>query len=227
MPAAKNTFQKIIARLRKHFGAPKPPQATDPFEIIVFDNIAYLVDDARREATFDLLRKTVGLRPVDIVAAPVEKVINVTKLGGIHPEPRAYRLKECAQIVLNDFGGNLHQALTQPLAKASKALRQFPAIGEPGAEKILLFTKTFPVLALESNGLRVMLRLGFGEEKKNYSASYKSVREAVADQIGHDCDYLIEAHQLLRRHGKEICKTTNPHCDDCPINSYCAYYANL
>jgi endonuclease-3 len=227
MPAAKKTFHKIIARLKKHFGEPKPPQTTDPFALIVFDNIAYLVDDTRRKAAFDLLRKTVGLQPVDILAAPLEKVISATRLGGIHPEPRAYRLRECAQIVLNDFGGDLNQALTLPLPKAIKALRQFPSIGEPGAEKILLFTTTYPVLALESNGLRVMLRLGFGEEKKNYSASYKSVKEAVADQIGTDCDYLVEAHQLLRRHGKEICKTTNPHCDDCPINSFCAYYANL
>jgi len=225
MPDAKKIFQKIIAKLKKHFGVPKPPQTTDPFEIIVFDNIAYLVDDARREAAFDLLRKTVGLKPVDIVAAPAEKVISATKLGGIHPEPRAHRLKESAQIVLNDFGGDLDQALKLPLAKAIKALRQFPSIGEPGAEKILLFTRTQPILALESNGLRVMLRLGFGEEKKNYSASYKSVREAVVDQIGPDCDYLIEAHQLLRHHGKEICKTTNPHCDACPITRYCEYYA--
>jgi endonuclease-3 len=227
MAAAKKPFQKVIAKLKKYFGEPRPPKTTDPFAIIVFDNIAYLVDDTRREAAFDLLRKTVGLQPVDILAAPVEKVISATKLGGIHPEPRAYRLKECAQIVLNDFGGDLNQALTLPLPKAIKALRQFPSIGEPGAEKILLFTRTYPVLALESNGLRVMLRLGFGEEKKNYSASYKSVKEAVTDQIGNDCDYLIETHQLLRRHGKEICKTTNPHCDDCPINSFCAYYANL
>src|SRR5262245_1078470 len=218
--SSKRNLQKITARLKQHFGKPAPPVTQDPFEIIIYDNIAYLVDDDRRQAAFDLLRKTVGLRPVDIVAAPIEKVLDATKLGGIHPEPRAYRLKECAQIVLNDFGGDLNQALTLPLAKVTKALRQFPSIGEPGAEKILLFTRTYPILALESNGLRSMLRLGFGEEKKNYSASYKSVREAVADQIGHDCDYLIEAHQLLRRHGKEICKTTNPHCDDCPISRY-------
>ncbi|HKE57644.1 MAG TPA: hypothetical protein VKB46_13115 [Pyrinomonadaceae bacterium] len=224
MPAKQN-LQKIIARLKQHFGEPTPPVTQDPFEIIIYDNIAYLVDDARREAAFALLGKNVGLRPVDIAAAPIEKVLEATKLGGIHPEPRAHRLKECAQIVLNDFGGDLGQTVKLPLPNAIKALRQFPSIAEPGAEKILLFSKTYPVLALESNGLRVMLRLGFGEEKKNYSASYKSVREAVADQIGRDCDDLIVAHQLLRRHGKEICKTNNPHCDECPINRYCEYYA--
>src|SRR4029077_7072946 len=126
--------------------------------------------------------------------------------------------------VLNDFGGSLDQALTLPFAKARKALQGFPAIGAPGAEKILLFTKTYPVLALESNGLRVLLRLGFGEERKNYSASYASVQAALKEHTGSDFDFLIRAHHLLRRHGKEFCRTNNPACEICPVRSDCDYY---
>ena len=37
--------------------------------------------------------------------------------------------------------------------------------GEPGAEKVLLFSGSAPVLALDSNALRVLLRLGFGLPK--------------------------------------------------------------
>jgi hypothetical protein len=33
----------------------------------------------------------------------------------------------------------------------------FPMIGEPGAEKILLFSGVLPVPALESNGVRVLV----------------------------------------------------------------------
>jgi endonuclease III len=167
MSPSKNTLEKISKKLKQHFGEPKLPKTQDPFELIVLENIAYLVDDARREAAFEALRRTIGLRPVDIVAAPIEEVISTTRLGGVHPEPRAHRLKESAQIVLNDFAGDLHEALKLPLPKAIKALRQFPSIGEPWAEKILLFTKAYPLLALDSNGLRVLLRLGFwrGEEE--------------------------------------------------------------
>jgi endonuclease-3 len=113
------------------------------------------------------------------------------------------------------------------LAQAKKALQKFPSIGAPGAEKILLFTRTYAVLALESNGLRVLLRLGFAEERKNYAASYAAVQEALKDQIGTDCDFLIAAHQLLRRHGKSLCRTNNPACEICPVNSRCAYYLRL
>ena len=69
-----------------------------------------------------------------------------------------------------------------------------------------MFTRSQPVLALDSNGLRVLLRLGFGAEKKNYAASYRSAQEALADQLPRDRDALIRAHQLLRQHGQELCR---------------------
>src|SRR2546422_5867293 len=128
---------------------------------------------------------------------------------------------------MNEFGGDLKQALKLPLAKAKQALRKFPSIGEPSAEKILMFTRSYPVLGLDSNGLRVLLCLGFGAEKKNYTGTYRAVQEAVAHQLKEDYDWLIGAHLLLRRHGKELCKTNAPLCEKCPVRKSCAYFKNL
>jgi len=111
-----------------------------------------------------------------------------------------------------------------PLPKARKALQKFPGIGEPGAEKILLFSKTYPVLALESNGLRVLVRLGFGEEKKNYATTYRLVQKAVGEGLDNDYTWLIQAHLLLRRLGQELCRRSEPMCDRCPLAADCAYY---
>lgn len=221
-PHMANTLSRIVGILAAHYGRPTPP-FSDPWQLILFESIGYLVDDHRREAAFATLRKRVGLKPTDILSASTEQLVGITKIGGIHPELRAQRLREIAQIVLNDFAGDLNNALQLPYARAVKALKTFPSIGDPGAEKILLFTKTFPVLALESNGLRVLLRLGFGKENTNYSTSYRSTREALQDQTGDDCDFLILAHQLLRQHGKELCKTNNPACFDCPLRPHCLY----
>jgi endonuclease-3 len=123
-----------------------------------------------------------------------------------------------------DFDGDLRPVLKLPLSKAKKAFQKFPGIGEPGAEKILLFTRSYPVLALESNGLRVPLRLGFGEEKKSYSATYRLVQQAVRDGHGKVFTWLIQAHLLLRRHGKELCRRSEPLCDICPLARDCEYY---
>jgi endonuclease III len=223
--AAPDNLHRIVARLEKHYGPPAPPVTTDPFELILWENIAYLVSDERRQEVFVLMRKTVGTRPHQILAAQSDALLRVATLGGMQPEKRAARLRELALIALNEFGGDLSAALDLPQPKAKKALQKFPSIGEPSAEKILLFTRSYPVLGLESNGLRVLLRLGFGEEKKNYTASYRSVQEAIKDHLGHDYDQLIAAYILLRHHGKELCKTNNPRCEKCPVKKSCDYYA--
>ena len=215
-------LKQIIQKLSRRYGPPAQP-LSDPFEIIIWENIAYLVDDDRRAAAFTALGREVGLQPVDIMAASKAQLTEFTQPGGIHAELRAQRLKESAQIVLVEFGGDLNRALKFPLKKAMSALKKFPSIGDPGAEKILLFTRSYPILALESNGLRVLLRLGFGEEKKSYSASYKSVRDAIAKEVSAEFDFLISAHQLLKQHGQETCKRTNPHCDECVLRKDCEY----
>ena len=224
MTRPKTSFRKIVRELEGHYGRPHPPSVSDPLHLILYESIGYLVNDDRREAAFAALHRQVGLKPTDLLSASTEALVEITKLGGIHPEVRAQRLKEIAQIVLNDFEGDLSKALQLPYPKAIKELKKFPSIGDPGAEKILLFTKTHPVLALESNGLRVLLRLGFGQEGKNYSTSYASVRRALMDQMGDDCEFLIRAHQLLRQHGKETCRTSNPACGGCPLRLDCRYY---
>ena len=63
------------------------------------------------------------------------------------------------------------------------ALKRSPAIGDPGMTKILLFCRAFPIPALESNGLRVLVRLGYGKEKPNYSATYRLVQEAIEGEL--------------------------------------------
>ena len=223
----RSNLEKIVERLARHYGPPAQPITNDPFELILWESVAYLATDERREEAFKLLRKLVGTKPPEILAASKDDLLRVTNLGGIGAEMRAGRLREIALIATTEFRGDLQTALKLPLAKAKQALRKFPSIGEPGAEKILLFTQAYPVAALDSNGLRVLLRLGFGEEKKNYSASYRSVQEAIKSELVIDCDWLIRAHLLLRRHGKELCKTTRPRCDQCPVRNSCAFFSKV
>ena len=222
-----NPFTAIIRKLEKFYGRPKPPKITDPLELILFENVAYLADDEKRTAAFTALKKKIGTRPEQILKASQKQLEEITRMGGIVPELRAQRLRQIAELVHYIFKDDLASELKKPLAQAKKALKKFPTIGDPGAEKILLFTGTHPVLALESNGLRVLVRLGFAEEQKSYSATYRGVQQALAGQLPSSCDALIAAHQLLRQHGQELCKRTRPLCEaGCPLTAECRYFRN-
>ena len=224
MLKGRKLFTGIVDGLKKFYGPPRPPEVTDPLSMILLENIAYLVSDERREKTFNVLRERVGLTPPEILMAHQETLLEVARLGGMHPAARVEKLRRIAQISLQEFDGDLDGVLKQPPAKAKKSLKKFPGIGDPGAEKILLFSRTHPILALDSNGLRVLLRLGYGEERKSYASTYRSAQEAVEGESKKDFDWLIAAHQLLRRHGQELCKTNTPICPPCPLKKYCVYY---
>jgi endonuclease-3 len=224
MPKARKSFTNIIDELQNFYGLPDPPKVNDPLGMILLENVAYLVNDERRERAFDVLREKVGVTPPEILTAHEETLLEVARLGGMLPASRVEKLRRIAQIALQEFDGDLDKALKQPLAKAKKSLKKFPGIGDPGAEKILLFSKTHPILALDSNGLRVLRRLGYGEEQKSYGATYRSAQEAVKDETKKDFNWLIAAHQLLRLHGQQLCKTTTPLCAKCPVRVSCRYY---
>jgi endonuclease-3 len=224
MPKARKSFQNIIEELQNFYGRPEPPKVTDPLGMILLENVAYLLSDERREQAFNALRERVGLTPPEILMAHEETLLEVAHLGGMHPAARVEKLRRIAQIALQEFDGDFERVLKQPLAQAKKSLKKFPGIGDPSAERILLFSRTHPILALDSNGLRVLLRLGYGEDRKSYASTYRSAQEAVDAELKKDFDWLIAAHQLLRRHGQELCKTASPLCSRCPLKSSCRYY---
>jgi endonuclease III len=216
------TFSKLVDKLQQHYGAPAPPPSIDPLELIVWENIAYLANDKRRAEAFAILKRTIGTRPDQILAAKHSALAAIGK-AGILPDVSAEKLLAIARIAHEEFQSDLCSVLRKPLAQAKKALKRFPSIGDPGAEKILLFTRSYPVMALDSNGLRVLCRVGFAEEQKNYSATYRLVLDAIHGQLPRDYDSLIRAHQLLRQHGQELCKRSKPRCTECPVRASCNY----
>jgi endonuclease III len=217
-------LSQLIDNLEAFYGKPAPPEYTDTWALIVWENVAYLVDDERRQQAMTDLREKVGMTPEEILAAPPARLIK-SGVRGIVPEQSALKLRRSAEIALEEFGGDLKAILKLPLGKAKKALKRFPAIGDPGAEKILLFGRAYPILALDSNGLRALLRLGYGEETPNYSATYRSVQKAIDIETVKEFPWLIKAHQLLRHHGQELCRRSRPSCRKCPLQSQCPWAA--
>jgi len=216
-------LKKLIAVLQRHYGTPTVPPAKGPFELVMWENACYLLPDERRAAVFEGLRQQVGLSASAILKADPAVLLALAKMGGMRPETRVFRWLEIARITMGQFDGDLDSVLKQPYDKAKKALKQFPNIGDPGAEKILLFCGSSPGLPLEWNGVRVLTRVGFGRTQKNYGATYRSVQEGVRGQLPRGAAALARAHLLLREHGKTICRNNGPLCRECPIENSCLF----
>jgi endonuclease III len=223
---APSSLPKIVAALKKRYGTPKPPAAgRDPLALISWEMVAYLADEDTRDTAFKALKKQVGLSPSALLEVPLPVLVEVCRLGGpVHPLERAKRIKLGAAIAMDEFGGDLSQVLGWEYKKAVKALRRFPSVGEPGADRILMLCGSHAVLGLDSNALRVLIRLGYGEDSTNYTKAYRSARDAAMAVLPRKAATLAEASRLLREHGKETCKTSTPRCEECPVSAACKWY---
>lgn len=216
------------------YGPQKAVGPTDPYEMIIYLNCGYPATDASCSKGFDALKREVGLSPKEILAASTAKLAKLLRLGGIMPEPRAARLQEVARKVKVEFGGNLKASLKKRLQLekeqvgkgirgAKNALREFPVIGEPSAEKILLFSKLAPLAAVPSAFVEVPARLWFGKAGKNYAADYQAAREILSAGTAETFEARQRAYLLLKKHGQQTCKRSHPKCEVCPLTGQCAY----
>lgn len=218
---ASGTLPVAIDTLLAHHGAPPGPPSTDPFELVLFENVAYLAPDHRRLEAFESLRRTIGTAPSDLLNASRESLEAVTSRG-ILKSVSAEKLVECAEICVREFGGDVSSVVEEPEAVARRALRRFPGIGESGAERILLFSGKRALLAPDSNGVRVLVRMGLVHAESSYSRTYARAKP-VAETLGADIGRMQVAHGLLRVHGKTVCRRNKPACAACPLRNMCAY----
>jgi endonuclease III len=223
-PAGK--LARILDCIEVLYGKLEASWPSDPYEMIVWTNCGYPASEAKCNRGFAALKKEIGQKPEQILKASKAKLARVLRDSVMIPKLGAERLKEIAGMVQKDYGGNLSAAIRGSLPEARKILKQFPVIGDPGADKILLFSRTAPVPAVPSNCLEVPLRLGFGEEDQNYAKSYRSIQQALVSDLPETFAARQRAYLLLKRHGQEICKRSKPLCGRCPLTKECAYFQN-
>lgn len=215
----------LLNRLEKFYGQQEPGFPVDPYGFLVWWHCGYPASDAACEKGWKSLKQQIGIEPAQLLAASPMKIAAAIKSGGMVPELRAQRLKEIAMRVKDEFGGDLHSALTGPLAKVCKTLKSFHGIADPGADRILLFAGIAPVAAVPSNCTHVLIRILQGPEGENYSAGYREAQRAIAAGVSETFGARMRAYLLLKTHGQQTCKRTNPKCGDCPVHSKCVFFA--
>ena len=214
----------LIAALERHYHTPRSLAPKDPFELLLWEYVGYLADDPTRASALAELGEQVGLKPREVAAAQLPVLAGIARVGGsIAVSQRAARMKDAATTVCETWHGRLRDALRLPYADARKALKSFPSIGLPGADKILLLAGAQPVLALDSNALRVLLRVGYGRESTSYAKSYASAQAAAMAELPKTVPALTRAFVVLQHHGRTLCRRNHPKCPECPIRPSCAF----
>ena len=217
----------ILDGLEAHYGEVGRPTPDDPYEFVIFLNSGYPASDERCAKGFAALKAEVGLGPPAILAADDQTLVTVMQAGGIIPERRAVRLKQIAATVQDRHGGDLKAALMNAPAMAKSLLGRFPTLGDPAAERILLFCGLAPEAAPPASCLHVLVRLGFCAAGKDFRATYRSARAAIAEGVPEEFAARQRAYLLLKAHGHGLCRRSSPRCDKCPVSAGCSYFQSV
>ncbi|HYX68625.1 MAG TPA: hypothetical protein VE825_05800 [Terriglobales bacterium] len=219
------SLSELLKRLEKFYGKQEPAWPTDPYLFLVWWYSGYPQSENNCTKGYTSLEKEVGVEPRELLAASPAKLAEALRPGGMVPELRAMRLKEMAARVQDEYGGDLRAGLVGPIAKVRKGLKRFHSIADPGADRILLFGGIAPAAAVPSNCPYVLVRIQRGQERENYGVTYREAQQAIEAEIPAKFDARTRAYLLLKRHGGEICKSSKPKCEQCPVNSGCAYFS--
>lgn len=217
------TVPEVLDHLEGFYGKRAPTWPTDPYLFLLWWYCGYPASDVACNKGWEELTRKIGTDPDAILDARPAALAAALKPGGMLPELRGERMKEVAARIKDEFNGDLRAALTGHMAKIRKILKSFHGIADPGADRILLFAGIQPVPAVPSNCTAVLGRIRNGREEKNYQASYRQGQRLIEFEVPATFDARVRAYLLLKRHGQELCKRTNPKCDECPVRAACAF----
>lgn len=147
-----------------------------------------------------------------LAEADLEEVLKLWE--GLGYYSRARNLHQAA-IFLNESN-----AITLPADLAE--MKKLPGIGDYTAAAILSIAFQKPYPAVDGNIKRVYARLFQIETPINTPASAKVFKKSATENF--NSQHPGEYNQALMDLGAMICKPTQPHCHQCPINTFCDAY---
>jgi len=220
---ARPQITQVLDTLESFYGTLHPTAPTDPYEFLIWWHCGYPPSEQRCAKGWQALSDQIGITPKRLISSTSAKLAAALAAGGLVPTVRAERLQEIATRVVGEHAGDLRSSLARlPAAQARRLLKTFPGIGNPGADRILLFARIEPVAAVPSACPHVLVRVTQGSVGDKYAATYSAAQQ-MQDALPATFDARIRGYLLLSRHGRDLCRPANPACQRCPLRAPCAF----
>lgn len=205
-----NSVNSIVEILKHDYNNPECELHFDnPYSLIVAVILSAQCTDKRvNMVTPQLFKKYPTVE--SLARADVSDVEQIIKPCGFF-RSKAKNIVSMAKDVVEKFGGQI------PSSKED--LKSLAGVGEKTANVVLSTAFGVPAIAVDTHVFRVSNRLGL--------ANSKTVEGTQADlEKNLKKENWSFAHFALVLHGRYICKSQRPKCDECNFQKLCKYYKN-
>ncbi len=125
-----------------------------------------------------------------------------------YPNSKSKHLVEMSRMLVSDFQGEVPQEMSD--------LVKLPGVGRKTANVIQAVGFGRSAIAVDTHVYRVSHRLGLVPVTANTPAKVEMMlRKNIPEEDRAD------AHHWLLLHGRYICQSRQPHCEQCPFDSFC------
>jgi len=185
------------------------------FEIIVGAILTQNTSWANVEAAIANLRSVRLLTPVAIRAIPVAKLASLIRPSGYFRQ-KAKKLKTFVDFLFDGYGGSLSRMFRTPTGTLREQLLAVHGIGPETADSILLYAGEHPVFVIDAYTRRILERHALADPKR----SYEDLRSLFETTLPRDPQLFNEYHALIVRTGKNFCRKSVAHCNECPLRPF-------
>jgi A/G-specific adenine glycosylase len=149
-----------------------------------------------------------------LAAAPLDAVMKSWQ--GLGYYTRARNLHKAAQLIVNDYGGELPNSY--------KELLKLPGLGPYAAGAVASFAFHEPVPAIDGNVYRVLARVFGVFDSPGTGAGKKAFYTLCSEVMDHENPHLF--NQATIDFGALQCTPGRPDCAPCPMRGLCYAEAN-
>lgn len=139
--------------------------------------------------------------------AETEEVLEYVKSVS-YPNAKSQHLVEMARMLVSDYGGEVPSAMDEMV--------KLPGVGRKTANVMQAVWFGMAAMPVDTHVFRVSHRLGLVAKTANTPLKVEQELRRHIPQ-----EYLSRAHHWLLLHGRYICKSQRPQCDQCPLSSIC------
>ena len=204
----KNEIIEIIKILKEMYpDATCSLDFTTPFEMGIAVMLSAQCTDERVNKTTPAIFEKYNT-PQDFVDMDIQKLEELIHPCGFYKN-KAKNIKGYSKMIIEEFGGELPQDIDK--------LTLLPGIGRKSANVIMLEAFNKPVgIAIDTHAKRISNRLGL-----SYESDPSKIEQDLLRKIPKE--YYKDVNHLLVWHGRKICDSRKPKCDECKLNKYCDY----
>ena len=180
---------------------------TTPYELLIATILSAQCTDVRVNKTTEVLFQKYNT-PEKMVTLSIDDLGNIIKSCGFY-NSKSKNILLTSQILIDKHDSKVPDTM--------KELTKLPGVGRKTANVVLSNAFDIPSIAVDTHVFRVSNRIGIANAI-NVEETEKQLRRRI------DRDRWSKSHHTLIFHGRRICKSRNPKCDICPVNSYCLHY---